>query len=363
MRLRLDTLRARFVLTTCLAAVLFLGVTAAALARPDPVAVGAAALAALLLSLLAAAWAARGVARPLRRLDDAAAGLLAGRFAGVPPGGPDEIARLAERFNRLGRALAERQAEAAEASDRARSAFLAGMSHELRTPLNAVIGMSRLLATQRLGPLNAKQADYLHDIAQAGEHLLSLISDLLDLSTAESGRAGLRPAPFGLAAAVAAALASVQPPAEEKGVTLHFEPPAADGELTTDPDRFRQVLHALLANAVQFTPRGGSVTVTYRWVSGTGPAAEEVPAAAAAAARVAVRDTGPGVPPEEQAAIWDEFRRGRAAGTGLGLARARRLAALLGGRVWLDSAPGRGSTFTFALPRRPPTAEAAPRGA
>jgi PAS domain S-box-containing protein len=277
-------------------------------------------------------------------------------FRGAPIVNPDGSVRewvgaCTDITERLQEEELRRAKEAAEASNRAKSAFLAKMSHELRTPLNAVIGMSRMLATRRFGPLNAKQADYVADVVQAGEHLLSLINDVLDLSRVEAGRMELRPEPFGLATTVEAVLATMRPLAEQKGVALRVEPPAPDGEMTADPARFKQVLYNLLSNAVKFTPRGGAVTVACQW---TGGRPDE-----AAGLRVAVRDTGVGVALEERAIIWDEFRQGRpsaaAQGTGLGLALVRRLAALMGGRVWLEeSTPGRGSTFAFALPRRPP---------
>jgi PAS domain S-box-containing protein len=255
------------------------------------------------------------------------------------------------------RAALEQQRDAAEASSRAKSEFLTRMSHELRTPLNAVIGMSKMLATQRFGPLNSKQADYLADITGAGEHLLALINDILDLSKVESGKMEVQPDSFAVAAAVHNLASTLRPLAESRGVTLHL-PQAEDGALQTDPARFRQVLYNLLSNAIKFTPAGGKVTVSWEWIGAPVLAAPAVPEAAAEAIRIAVSDTGVGIAPEDQEAIWEEFRQLRPAtpegqqGTGLGLALTRRLVALLGGAIGLVSAPGKGSTFTVVLPRR-----------
>jgi PAS domain S-box-containing protein len=260
----------------------------------------------------------------------------------------------------------QRAKEAAEASSRAKSEFLAKMSHELRTPLNAIIGMSRMLATQRFGSLNAKQADYLKDVVQAGEHLLNLINDILDIAKVESGRMDLHAEPFGLGQDVSTLLATLRPLAEEKKLALRFEPPQPDGDLATDRGRFRQVLYNLLSNAIKFTPIGGSVTVVCQWVAGPAANAAVVSAGEAAAVRVEVIDTGVGIAPEDQALIWDEFRQARlpsgagGQGTGLGLALTRKLVGLLGGAVWLESAVGRGSTFTFVLPRELPQAPPPP---
>jgi PAS domain S-box-containing protein len=251
----------------------------------------------------------------------------------------------------------QRAKEAAEEANRAKSEFLANMSHELRTPLNAVIGMSKMLAGQRFGPLNAKQLDYLKDVAAAGEHLLALINDILDLTRIEAGRMRLHPETFALGAVLTGVLSTVRPLAESKKLALHFRPPEPDGEVVTDEPKLKQVLYNLLSNAIKFTPRG-EVSVHCDWRAAADRAAAVVAAGEAKAFRVAVRDTGVGIAQEDQAIIWEEFMQldsgpGRQQeGTGLGLALTRRLVSMLGGAIWVESAPGQGSTFTFVLPRR-----------
>ncbi len=250
--------------------------------------------------------------------------------------------------------------EAAEAASHAKSEFLAKMSHELRTPLNAVIGMSKMLTTQRFGPLNAKQLDYLHDITGAGEHLLTLINDILDLSKVEAGRMELVPEQVGIGAALGAALSTVRTLAEAKVLKLTGAPPEPDGVVLADPARLKQILFNLLSNAVKFTPAGGRVEVRCRWAAGVRQDAPEAPAGEARAVRFEVQDTGVGIDPKEQGRIGNEFYQARRApgqaaeGTGLGLALTRRLVNLMGGAFWFRSTPGQGSCFAFALPLQSP---------
>ncbi len=249
-----------------------------------------------------------------------------------------------------------RAKEAAEATSRAKSAFLAKMSHELRTPLNAIIGMSKMLRSLRFGPLNAKQADYLADVTAAGEHLLLLINDVLDLSKVEAGHLDVFPEPVPVGEAVATLLSTLRALAEAKRLRLTFEPPRPDGEVVTDAGRFKQVLFNLAANAIKFTPEGGAVAVAARWVDAADRGGRSCPRAGARGLRLDVRDTGIGIAAENQDGIWEEFRQintpGRTPdGTGLGLPLARRLVRLLGGEVWLErSRPGEGSNFAFVLP-------------
>ncbi len=258
------------------------------------------------------------------------------------------------------RAALEQQRDAAEAASRAKSEFLTRMSHELRTPLNAVIGMSKMLATQRFGALNAKQLDYLTDITRAGEHLLALINDILDLSKIEAGKMEVQADPFSATTAVQTLASTLRPLAESRKVALRLSPRAEEGQLQTDPARFRQVLYNLLSNAIKFTPSGGEVAVSWQWLAAPRLDGPVVPEAEADAIRLSVRDSGVGIAPEDQQTIWEEFRQVRPTspegqqGTGLGLALTRRLVSLLGGTIGLESTVDRGSTFTVVLPRHLP---------
>jgi GAF domain-containing protein len=231
-----------------------------------------------------------------------------------------------------------------EAASRHKSEFLANMSHELRTPLNAVIGFSEVLLQRMFGELNAKQDEYLKDIYASGQHLLSLINDILDLSKVEAGRMELAPAPFHLPSALDNAVTLVKERATRHGITLDQAIDPGLGELVGDERKVKQVLLNVLSNAVKFTPEGGRITLkagkTDRGVE------------------ISVTDTGVGIAPEDQAAIFEEFRQvghdetRKQEGTGLGLTLAKKFVELHGGRIWVESEVGRGSTFTFTLPGR-----------
>jgi signal transduction histidine kinase len=228
-----------------------------------------------------------------------------------------------------------------EAASRHKSEFLANMSHELRTPLNAVIGFSEVLLQRMFGELNAKQDEYLKDIYASGQHLLSLINDILDLSKIEAGRMELAPAPFHLPSALDNAVTLVKERAARHGITLQVDVDPGLGEVVGDERKVKQVLLNLLSNAVKFTPQGGRISLTADQEDG--------------AVKIAVTDTGVGIAPEDQAAIFEEFRQvgsdeRKREGTGLGLTLAKKFVELHGGRIRVDSDVGRGSTFTFTLP-------------
>jgi two-component system, sensor histidine kinase LadS len=253
------------------------------------------------------------------------------------------LRRDLEEANRgLERRINERTADLARAN-RHKSEFLAAMSHELRTPLNAVIGFSEVLQAQLFGPLNPKQAEYVDDIHDSGRHLLALINDVLDLSKVEAGRMELELSRFDLPAAVGDAVTLVRERAHRHGIALRCRLDDGVDDLVADERKVKQVLVNLLSNAVKFTPPGGIVEVS---AVRTNESVE-----------IAVSDTGVGIEPADQEAIFDEFRQAggesaqRAEGTGLGLSLAKRLVELHGGRICVRSVVGQGSTFTFSLPR------------
>jgi len=230
----------------------------------------------------------------------------------------------------------------AVAANRHKSAFLANMSHELRTPLNAILGFSEMLEEKVFGDLNEKQAEYVNDIHSSGQHLLSLINEVLDLSKVEAGRMELALSRFELSAAIGEALLLSGERATRHGVTLEKRVAPGVGELEADERKVKQILINLLSNAIKFTEEGGSIEVR-----ATANHSE---------ATISVADTGVGIAPEDQELVFEEFRQAggdysrKAAGTGLGLALVKRLVELHGGRVWLESQVGRGSTFSFTLP-------------
>jgi signal transduction histidine kinase len=235
----------------------------------------------------------------------------------------------------------EQQRRQVEAASHHKSEFLANMSHELRTPLNAILGFSEVLAERMFGEVNEKQAEYLQDILSSGRHLLSLINDILDLSKVEAGRLELELGRFHLPTALDNALTLIRERASRHGITLDLAVAPEIGEIVADERKVKQILLNLLSNAVKFTPEGGRVGLT-------ATAAEEV-------ITIAVSDTGIGIAAADQATIFEEFRQvgtgsQKQEGTGLGLTLTKKFVELHGGRIWVSSEEGRGSTFTFTLP-------------
>jgi signal transduction histidine kinase len=298
---------------------------------------------ALVLALLLGFVLSWSLIGPIQRIDNRLAAIASGDFSGgVEVENRDELGALGANVNRMNDELRRLYTEL-EAASQHKSEFLANMSHELRTPLNAIIGFSQVLRDEMVGSVNEKQAEYLDDIISSGNHLLSLINDVLDLSKVEAGQVELEVHPFSLREALERGVVMVRERATEDGVRVAF---VADPEVDVvdgDERRIKQVIFNLLSNAVKFTPAGGEVDVSATRVNG------EV--------RVSVADTGPGVAPEDRDRIFEEFQQsetgvGLREGTGLGLALSKRFVELHGGRIWVESELGRGSTFTFALPAR-----------
>jgi signal transduction histidine kinase len=231
-----------------------------------------------------------------------------------------------------------------EAASRHKSEFLANMSHELRTPLNAIIGFSEVLMQRMFGELNTKQEEYLKDIYESGRHLLSLINDILDLSKIEAGRMELELTEFDLPTAVESALTLVRERATRRGIALQKTLDGRVGRVQADERKVRQVVLNLLSNAIKFTPEGGRIEIRAVPLDGS--------------VEVSVADTGVGIAPEDQEAVFEEFRQvgssaAKQEGTGLGLTLSRKFVELHGGTIRVTSAVGAGSTFTFTLPVRP----------
>ncbi|MCW2732857.1 MAG: His Kinase (phosphoacceptor) domain protein [Mycobacterium sp.] len=241
-----------------------------------------------------------------------------------------------------------------EVASRHKSEFLASMSHELRTPLNAVNGFSEVLLNRSFGEINERQEGYLRDIWNSGKHLVALVNDILDLEKVIGGHVELEPSTFLVSSAMEATWAMQRERAIQHAITVTLDVADDVDLIDADERRFKQVFLNLLSNAVKFTPDGGSVCVHARR-DGTELA-------------VTVTDTGPGVAPEDQERIFDAFQQGsrgapKEEGTGLGLTLSRRFVELFGGRMWLDSTVGVGSTFGFSLPglREPRREDAAPK--
>ena len=287
-------------------------------------------------------------------------GLLSARRTEVRPFTPAQI-KLLETFAdqaviaienvRLFKELQERNREIEdksrqlEAASRHKSEFLANMSHELRTPLNAIIGFSEVLQERYFGELNEKQAEYTQDILSSGQHLLSLINEILDLSKVEAGRIELELATFDLPLAIDNARTFVRERATRHGINLDVIVDDRLGDFVGDERKIKQILLNLLSNAVKFTSEGGRIGIVARQADGT--------------VEISVSDTGIGIAPEDQPKIFEEFRQvgsdnaKKIEGTGLGLTLAKKFVELHGGKIWVTSEVGKGSTFSFSLPERP----------
>ena len=294
----------------------------------------------LLLALALGLLLSWSVVAPLRRTEDRLTEIGAGDFTGsLDVANRDEIGRLAAKVNNTSDELQRVYRELELASEH-KSQFLATMSHELRTPLNAIIGFSEVLREQMFGELNERQLAYVNDVLEAGRHLLSLINDVLDLAKIEAGRMELELSQVPVPALLRNAVSMHSDRAGREGIALACTTEPEEITITADERRVRQIVFNLLSNAVKFTPADGRIDVSARIEDGQ--------------VEIAVADTGPGIPADEQETIFEEFEQTtagkQAEGTGLGLPLSRKLVELHGGRLWVESEPGQGSTFHFTLP-------------
>ena len=279
--------------------------------------------------------------RPLEELVDASGRLAEGDLsARVKVGGLSETAALGSAFNEM---AGELQAQAGERDrlDRMKDEFVLTASHELRSPLTSVQGFAELLMLER-ERLSPKQVETVEIILDNTRHLVRLLNDLLDLARSDAGRLTIRPAPTDPAALVEDAVRTIRGQTEASNQELVAEIEPSLPELIVDPDRIRQVLVNLLANAHEYCPEGASIRVEVKRVG--------------AEVRISVKDNGPGIPPEQLEHIFERFTRGdagltqRVGGTGLGLAISKSLVELHGGTIGADSTPGEGSDFHLRLP-------------
>jgi two-component system, cell cycle sensor histidine kinase PleC len=261
----------------------------------------------------------------------------------------DEMLHVRFAHEDLGKELAAARDEAvskrleAETASQSKTSFLANMSHELRTPLNAIIGFSEIIASQALGENNSHYPEYANDIHMSGKHLLTLINDILDVAKIEAGRMEIDPQPIDLSSVLDNVERVMTIRAREKNLQVRFAVMDDAPQPTVDERAFRQILLNLLSNAVKFTPEGGMIDV--KCLAGEG-----------GGLLLCVKDSGAGIPAEKLAQLFkpftqvdNRFNRNQG-GTGLGLALVQGLARLHGGRAWLESEVGQGTTAFVYLP-------------
>lgn len=260
-----------------------------------------------------------------------------------------DLRDLSEQLKLRGLEVAEKNRQLEEAN-RLKSEFLANMSHELRTPLNAIIGFSEVLKDEVMGELTPIQLEYSTEIFSSGQHLLSLINDILDLSKIEAGKMTLDLEPVNIPELLDNSLTVIKEKAMNHRIRLGLEVDESIGKMQVDARKFKQIVYNLLANAVKFTPDGGSVTIAAKVAAGEAGAGEWL--------EISITDTGIGISERDLAQLFQAFVQvdgsysRKYEGTGLGLAMVKRLTELHGGTVVAESVPDKGSTFTVRLPYR-----------
>jgi two-component system sensor histidine kinase GlrK len=292
---------------------------------------------ALLLGLGLAAIASYGILRPLRRLQEAITQIGQGNFgAAVDIPAPKDLQDLVQTVKWMGKKLQE--------LDDMKSEFLAHISHELRTPLASIREGTHLLLDEIPGPLAPAQRQTLQIMADSSQRLIHLISTLLDLSKMQAGMMPYQIAPTDLRRVADTSVAKVRLLAESRHIQILTEAPNGALWVPADAARVEQVLDNLLSNALKFSPEGGTVSLRMLVV----PQERTV--------RFSVTDSGPGIPSQELPHIFERFYQGRRqhqtvlAGSGLGLALAKKVVEAHGGRIWAESEPGKGATFHVVLP-------------
>ncbi|MDR5899800.1 GAF domain-containing protein [Halomonas vilamensis] len=247
--------------------------------------------------------------------------------------------QMAEREHVMGELAQAR--DQAEKANRAKSEFLSSMSHELRTPLNSILGFAQILASGKRNPLNDKQLRQVNQIEKSGQHLLSLINEVLDLAKVEAGRLPLSIEPINVQSVIQDACDTLEANAETAGITLVRCEAPAEWRVSADYTRTKQVLLNLISNAIKYNHANGRVEISANTKGST--------------ICIGVSDNGPGIAPERHHELFEPFNRldaenGAIEGTGIGLAITRELVDRMGGDISVDSMPGQGATFSFTLP-------------
>ena len=325
----------------------------------------------------------RSLVKPILTIEDSAKKIALGDLKQrVPVTAEDEIGNLASEFNRMAESLenyyntlekkvSERTEALRQANDelsknkmelefanmelqeanRMKSQFLANVSHELRTPLNSIIGFSELLQEKAFGALNERQTQYVEYVHSSGSHLLQLINNILDLSKIEAGRMDLVKEDFSVMEVLGELLGIIRPLAHEKNIVIESKSVPASPKLRADKAKFKQIMLNLLSNAVKFNIHGGNITVDWETM--------EEPSGMSVERFIVFRisDTGIGIKGEDKGRLFKEFEQIDSSitreygGTGLGLVLTKRIVELHNGSIWVESEPGRGSTFSVKLPQ------------